>query len=118
MVMESKGDMNMLNPVIPAAAAPQIPTSPQVVGTLVDASTTETVARLRDAAMQLETLFLAEMLKSAGLGAQPTTFGGGAGEEQFTSFLIDAQAREMAAAGGIGLAETLFRALFEKSDAS
>lgn len=70
---------------------------------------------LRDAATRLEAVFLAEMLKSAGLGASPA---GGVGEQQFASFLIEAQAREMARAGGIGLAETLFQALSKADDVS
>lgn len=68
-------------------------------------------ARLRAAAVQLEATFLAEMLKSAGLGDSPSSFGGGAGEEQFASFLRETQAQSMADAGGIGLAEALFEAL-------
>jgi len=73
-------------------------------------------AALRDAAQKLETSFLAEMLKSAGLGETHDTFGGGAGEEQFASFLRQAQAEEMAKAGGIGLSEALFHALKERHD--
>lgn len=68
-------------------------------------------ARLRAAAVQLEATFLAEMLKSTGLGDSPSSFGGGAGEEQFASFLRETQAQAMAEAGGIGLAEALFEAL-------
>lgn len=71
-------------------------------------------AALREAAVQLEATFLAEMLKSAGLSDAPDTFGGGAGEDQFASLLTRAQAEEMARSGGIGLAETLFQALLEK----
>lgn len=71
---------------------------------------------LRDAAEQLEAGFLAEMLKAAGLGKPRGTFGGGAGEEQFASFLRQAQAEEMVKAGGIGLAESLYQALKEKED--
>ena len=74
-------------------------------------------ARLREAAEKLEASFLAEMLKSAGLSQSSGGFGGGAGEEQFSSFLIRAQADEIARAGGIGLAETLFNALMEHQDA-
>ena len=66
---------------------------------------------LREAAQQLEATFLAEMLKSAGVGAPRDSFGGGIGEEQFSSFLRDAQATEMVKAGGIGLAESLFEAM-------
>ena len=68
-------------------------------------------AKLRDAAVKLEATFLAEMLKSAGLGEMPEAFGGGAGEEHFASFLRQAQADEMAKGGGIGLAEALFEAM-------
>ena len=70
-------------------------------------------AALREAAEELEAAFLAEMLKSAGLGQSRATLGGGAGEDQFGSFLVRAQATQMARAGGIGLAETLFNALLE-----
>ena len=76
-----------------------------------------TDARLREAAVQLEATFLAEMLKSAGFGQTATGFGGGIGEEQFSSFLLDAHAKAMAEAGGIGLAESLFEALKVTQDA-
>jgi Rod binding domain-containing protein len=71
---------------------------------------------LRAAAEKLEAAFLAEMLKSAGVGKTPTAFGGGAGEDQFASFLRQAQAEEMARAGGIGLAEALFQSLRKRED--
>ncbi|WP_299948412.1 rod-binding protein [uncultured Ruegeria sp.] len=72
--------------------------------------------RLREASVELEATFLAEMLKSAGLGQARESFGGGAGEDQFSSFLIQQQARQMAQTGGIGLSEVLFNAMMEKSD--
>ena len=65
------------------------------------------------AAQKLEASFLAEMLKSAGFGKARSSFGGGAGEDQFGSFLRQAQATEMVRAGGIGLAESFFHALKE-----
>lgn len=74
-------------------------------------------AALRVAAEKLEATFLAEMLKSAGLGKTQETNGGGAGEDQFSSFLVQAQAEEMVAAGGVGLAEALFNALKERQNA-
>lgn len=70
---------------------------------------------MRDAANKLEAAFLAEMLKSAGMGESREEFGGGAGEDQFASFLRQAQAEKMVEAGGIGLAESLFEALKEQS---
>lgn len=71
-------------------------------------------ATLRAAAVKLEATFLAEMLKSAGLGETAATFGGGAGEEQFTSFLRDAQAGKIAESGGLGLAESIYRSLLAR----
>ena len=70
---------------------------------------------LRQAAQKLEASFLAEMLKSAGLGESREAFGGGSGEDQFASFLRQAQAEKMVQAGGIGLAESIFEALKEQS---
>jgi len=72
--------------------------------------------KLRDAAQKLEATFLAEMLKSADFGKPRESFGGGAGEQQFSSFLREAQAEAMVKAGGIGLAEHLFLALKGRSD--
>ncbi len=68
-------------------------------------------APLRDAALRLEAGFLKEMLEGAGLGRPPAGLGGGAGEDQFASFLLEAQALRLARAGAIGLAESLFKAL-------
>ena len=77
---------------------------------------TGTDTALRKAAVALEANFIAEMLKAAGLGKTSESFGGGIGEDQFASFLIREQAQAMAERGGIGLAETIFNALKEKSD--
>ncbi|MBM2290518.1 rod-binding protein [Sulfitobacter pseudonitzschiae] len=73
--------------------------------------TAQADAELRAVADQLEAGFLAEMLKSAGFGQARDSFGGGEGEDQFSSFLVQAQAEKMVAAGGIGLSESLFQAL-------
>lgn len=91
--------------MIPAVSSP--PASPRP---------TAGEAALKSAAAKLEASFLAEMLKSAGVGKPRESFGGGAGEEQFTSFLTQAQADEMVKAGGIGLAEALFESLKEHVD--
>jgi Rod binding domain-containing protein len=84
------------------------PVNPVAVGT------SETA--LRQAAQKLEATFLAQMLKSAGLGQGRSSFGGGAGEDQFASLLLEAQAEKMVEAGGIGLAESLFEALKERNN--
>lgn len=62
-------------------------------------------------AQSLEAAFLSEMLSYAGFGAAQESFGGGIGEEQFSSFLREQQATQMVKAGGIGLAEQIFQAL-------
>lgn len=86
-----------LSPSFPAAGAPPGPAD-----------------RLRAAAVALEAGFLKQMLEAAGLGRPPSLGGGlgrGEGEAQFASFLLDAQARRIAEAGGIGLAEHIVRSL-------
>lgn len=88
-----------------------IPVLPPPRGPIVLPDALGRDAQLREAAQKLEATFLAEMLKSAGLGSSRSSFGGGIGEDQFSSFLRDAQAMEMAQSGGIGLAESLFNAM-------
>ncbi len=64
---------------------------------------------------EMEAAFLAEMLSIAGLGASDDSteggFSGGIGEQQFSSFLRQEQARLMVQHGGIGLAEQIFQSL-------
>ena len=71
---------------------------------------------LSEVAQKLEASFLAEMLKSAGLGKTRDHFGGGTGEDQFSSFLVQEQAMQMVKTGGIGLTESLFQALKEQQN--
>ena len=49
---------------------------------------------LRDAAVAIEAAFLTEMLGHAGVGGTPDSFGGGAGEDAFSSLLPRAHATE------------------------
>ncbi|WP_373320019.1 rod-binding protein [Ruegeria spongiae] len=64
----------------------------------------------------MEATFLAEMLKSAGFGATRGAFGGGAGEDQFSSMLVREQALQITRAGGIGLTEILMQGLVADQD--
>lgn len=73
-------------------------------------------AALMQAAQNLEAAFLAEMLQSAGLGKTSEAFGGGAGEDQFGSFLVQEQAKHIVQGGGTGLAQSLFEALKEQTN--
>ncbi len=95
-----------MSAIAPNAPLPSPPTQ----------STSAREDKLFQAARELEANFLAEMLKSAGVGKTPEAFGGGAGEEQFASFLRLEQAREMVNAGGIGLAQSLFEALKDRTN--
>jgi flagellar protein FlgJ len=89
---------------------PVLPFAPVAVATR---SRTPDDTVLRQLSDDLEASFLSEMLGHAGLGMVSDSFGGGIGEEQFASFLRQEQAEAMVRKGGIGLAESLFRALTE-----
>ncbi len=91
--------MNLIPPSAPSSAPTPLPRD----------------KALMEAAQNLEAAFLAEMLQSAGLGQTSESFGGGPGEDQFSSFLVQEQARAMVKSGGIGLAQSLFDALKEQS---
>lgn len=93
-----------------------IPQTPEIVS-LPAGIRQQGTASLREVSIRLEAAFLAEMLKSAGLGKARGAFGGGAGEEQFSSILVARQAEEIARAGGVGLAEHFFRSMLENGDA-
>ncbi len=71
---------------------------------------------LRAVAEKLEASFLAEMLKSAGVGEQENSFSGSTGESHFATFQREALAREMVASGGIGLADIFHATLREKTN--
>ncbi|MEO0944071.1 MAG: rod-binding protein [Pseudomonadota bacterium] len=75
-------------------------------------------ARLMETAKQLEASFLAEMLKSAGVGEARQSFGGGAGEDHFSGFLVQEYASATVKSGGIGLAETIYYALARKENST
>lgn len=83
----------------------------------------EREAKLREAAAQFESVFIAEMLKHAGLGKTPDSLAGGAftgghGEQTFKSFLTREYADEIAEKGGFGLAEAIYQQLKRQDDVS
>ena len=67
--------------------------------------------QLMKLAHELETAFIAEMLKAAGVGKSRSAFGGGAGEDQFSGFLVQEYAQSFSRAGGLGLSEAIFKSL-------
>ncbi|MCU0899974.1 MAG: rod-binding protein [Cypionkella sp.] len=73
--------------------------------------------KLLETAKDLEVAFLSEMLAHAGLGESPDGFGGGAGEDQFASFLRHEHAKQLVDRGGIGLAQSIFESLITSAEA-
>ena len=73
-------------------------------------------AQLMQKAQELETRFLSEMMAHTGLDAQTGAFNGGIGEDQFASFLREAQAKAMVDRGGLGLAQSIFQSLVRRDD--
>lgn len=73
-------------------------------------------ADIRRQSQALEAAFLSQMLAHAGFDRAVEGLGGGAGAAQFASFLREAQADAMVRAGGLGLSESLFRALSAAAD--
>lgn len=68
----------------------------------------------RATAQAFEAAFLAEMLKHTGINRTPESGGGGAGEDAFGSFLTGEYAQLLAERGGVGLAERIFQAIYQK----
>lgn len=72
-------------------------------------------AKFKEVAVVLEASFLAEMLKYTGHGESRSSFGGGEGEDAFTSLLVREQATLMAESGGIGLAEQIIDSMMRRA---
>ena len=86
----------------------------QPVGSGDSSARTERAKELREVAKAFEASFLSEMLKASGLGKSRSEFGGGAGEDAFSSMMVDEQAALMVEQGGIGLSEQIFNSLWIK----
>ncbi len=71
-------------------------------------------AQARDVAESFESMFLAQMFEfmSSGLEVDPT-FGGGPGEKAFRSLLNNEYANGIAKAGGIGVADPVYREILK-----
>ena len=72
----------------------------------------------RIVAEDFEASFLAEMLKYTGINKTSESFGGGAGEDAFSSMLNDAYAKALVEAGGIGIADYVYQSLQQKTSQS
>ena len=73
-----------------------------------------TRAQIEKTANDFEAAFINQMLSHMFKGVDaPAPFGGGHGEDAFKSFLTEAVAKQMAAGGGIGLADDLRRQMLQ-----
>jgi len=79
---------------------------------------TADAAAAKKAARDFESVFLSEMLGEMFAGL-PTDgpFGGGQGEEIFRSLMLDEYGKQLAAQGGIGLADGVTRQLLQMQEA-
>lgn len=89
--------------VNPTAIAPSPPS--------VRASEGATDQELWRAAQAFESVFIAEMMKHAGVGEARQAFGGGVGEEAFQSLLSREWAEDISRTGGFGLARDIYEAV-------
>lgn len=70
----------------------------------------EALARARKTAEEFESVFLNTMLSEMFAGVSDGgAFGGGQAEETYRSLLVEQYAEQMAASGGIGLADHVLR---------
>ncbi|SEA56258.1 rod-binding protein [Rubrimonas cliftonensis] len=100
-----------MNPLSPIA-------TPQPARPADDATDAARRAAMREAAVEFEAVFIAQMLEHSGVGRAPEGFGGGAGEDAFRSHLLGEQGRIMARSGGLGLAQEVYEALLKREGLS
>ena len=70
---------------------------------------------LRTLAQKFESAFVAEMLKHSGLGQMRDGFNGGAGEAQFSGFLVQEYADQISRTGRLGLADQIYKSLLQRA---
>ena len=82
-----------------------------LIGPHSNATTISKDPQLWKLSKSLEATFLSERLAAAVMNASGSEFGGGIGEEQFSSFLVQKRAEAMVENGGIGLAQSIYDSL-------
>jgi len=95
-------------------------TAPPITGLTASpagpASAAELLKRgqIRETAEKFEASFMSVMMQSMFAGVKTSEpFGGGQGEEMFKSLLTESMAKEVAKAGGVGLADTIQREMLK-----
>jgi Rod binding domain-containing protein len=71
------------------------------------------MAGIKKAAQNFESVFISQMFK--GIGGD-SLFGGGHGEEMFRSLLVDEYSKQVVKRGGLGLTDTVMRALISQQE--
>ena len=105
-------------PSIADAVFARNPLSANLDGTTAPAAA-RTDARICDAAMEFEAVFLSQMLGH--MFAELETngpFGGGQSEEMFRSLMINEYGRLISQSGGIGIADTVMAEMLEIQERS
>jgi peptidoglycan hydrolase FlgJ len=104
----------------PSAALLVDPTVRSGDPTLVLRGATKTsAARAKSAAQDFEAVFLGQMFQHMFTGIDGDgPFGGGVGVGVWRSFLTDQYAKSFAKAGGVGLADQVYRSLMAHQEAS
>lgn len=92
--------------VLPVSLLKPAPTV-NAASALPSADQTAKRAQIAKTASSYEASFISIMLGQMFEGVENTTFGGGAGEAAFKSFLTDAMAKSMTRHGGLGLSKSL-----------
>jgi Rod binding domain-containing protein len=98
-----------------AAATTAVPMRPIVAP---QAGKGATEAQIRKASVDFEAMFLSEMLRPMFEGLKTDSlFGGGHAEEVFRSMMLEQYGKSMARAGGIGLADSVYRTMLKMQEA-
>ena len=103
-------DFSITNPLINSGpfAAPQQPPKPAAANRSQENHHADAEGRLHIACAEMESLFIYHLLEKMRTTIEKTDlFGGGRTEKMYTSMLDGEIAKDLAAAGGIGLAEVL-----------
>ena len=89
--------------------------SPSLLAPTVQTTTAELArSKATDAGQKFEAQFLSTMFQHMFQGLETDgPFGGGAGEEMFRSMMTEAMGKQVAKAGGIGLADTVQREILK-----
>ena len=94
------------NPIAAASVRPH--------GSRAEHAATPADRKAREAAESFESFFLAQVLEAMFAGIQSTgPFGGGAAEGQWRSLLHEQYANAVAKAGGIGIADQIYRQIIQ-----